>query len=155
MRAEKEAFDIERQSLTKQIAGAKANNNADVILKLEDRLHEVEKSSSSFQDSIQSLQVNYDQSLFNQGASFRRVSFRGPVSFSEVAFDSRVDFRGSRFSGPASFADTMFQDPPDFRSSQMKGAHLGGADLTGADLSEIIFDRSTRFPKGIGATGSR
>jgi uncharacterized protein YjbI with pentapeptide repeats len=91
--------------------------------------------------------VNYRASLFQRDVIFSQSMFNHVVSFDQVSFQSNVYFRDSLFRGKTSFSGSIFEQPPTFDSVKMPGANFNGADLRGADLSNIIFDKSTKFPK--------
>lgn len=145
---QKKVFQIERETLERQIATLQTKEKTSVeVVALEQKLRDITAKISNFDNSIQEFEVNYRRSLFQEAVVFTQSTFHHRVNFVQVAFGSDVDFIESRFEGRTSFSGSVFLQPPMFDGVQMRGANFTGADLRGADLSNIVFDKSTKFPK--------
>jgi predicted RNase H-like nuclease (RuvC/YqgF family) len=148
--SEKKLFLVEREELEKEIRGLRESGGEKV-----NEINNLRKQVSDVTEKIETL--NSSRSLLESG-NFRQEKIAYKFDFYEANFEERVSFHDTQFNQGATFEDANFLGDVTFLKAYFKRklvfdevdlrrATFNKADFSGVDLSTIIYDEHTTFPK--------
>jgi len=137
----------ERESLLAQIEQAGSEKTKEVK-RLMDQLAKVSQNIKTLDSSPSILtDVWFRQERIHDALDFYEANFEQEVSFHDAEFERDVTFESATFLGNVTFAKATFRVEATFDEVDLRNATFTKADFRGVDLSKVIYDEGTVFPK--------